>query len=162
MIHPTLSNFRKPFSIPGLNNNKFKGYPPSDIKEAIEHDVCEFFEQDIERIRSKSRKRQYVLPRQVIMYLRAHYTDTTLTQIGKDYSARDHTTVVHSRDTIIDFLTQKGDSSEKMQINSLLYRYNYKVKEVPVQEVKTELPIRERKETTVRQVQRPILIDSFY
>jgi chromosomal replication initiator protein len=49
---------------------------------------------------SKSRKRDYVLVRQVSMYLAQKYTKMPASRIGQLIGNRDHSTVIHSCMTV--------------------------------------------------------------
>lgn len=57
--------------------------------------VSEHFNISKEDITSKKRNAEYVLPRQIIMYLCRNMTDASLQNIGKLLSKKDHTTVLH-------------------------------------------------------------------
>lgn len=46
-------------------------------------------------IASQKRNKEIVYPRQIVMYLCRHMTDTSLQQIGKFLGGRDHTTIIH-------------------------------------------------------------------
>lgn len=48
------------------------------------------------------RKRPFVNARQLAMYLSRKYTTKTLVQIGEYYGGRDHTTVIHSSNAVLD------------------------------------------------------------
>lgn len=79
--------------------------------------VCEFYCIEIETIKKVSRKRSIVWPRQVCMYLMAYYTAISLFDIGKIF-CKDHTTVIHSKDTVQDLMCSDEDIKE--QINYLI------------------------------------------
>jgi len=68
----------------------------------IQEKVCNYFNIDEALIPSKSRKREIVQARQIIMYIAKKYTDASLAHIGKTVGDRDHATVVHSINTIKD------------------------------------------------------------
>ena len=57
--------------------------------------VCGHFSLRPEQIRSKSRKKEIALPRQIAMYFSRKYTQASLQNIGKEFN-RDHATVLHS------------------------------------------------------------------
>lgn len=56
-----------------------------------------------EFITGKSRKREYVEARHIAMFITLQRTDLSLQKIGQMYG-RDHSTVCHARDTIMDRL----------------------------------------------------------
>ena len=45
---------------------------------------------------SARRSRSLARPRQIAMYLAKHYTSNSLPEIGRKFSNRDHTTVIHA------------------------------------------------------------------
>ncbi len=58
--------------------------------------VCDHYHVTPEQVNSKSRKRDFVMARQVSMYLAQKYTKMTASRIGKLVGNRDHSTVIHS------------------------------------------------------------------
>lgn len=74
---------------------------------------CQYFNVPIEILQGKCRKREYVMPRQIIMYMLVTYTDMTYLNIGKLFM-RDHTTVIHSKDTVRDVMTVDDDMRDKI------------------------------------------------
>lgn len=58
--------------------------------------VCNHFNVTAANVNSKSRKRDYVVARQVSMYLAQKYTKMPASRIGKLVGNRDHSTVIHS------------------------------------------------------------------
>lgn len=124
---------RKLHSLPHLNNYKFSSYTMPEIRRTIEHDVCEHFDVPIEKIWSKSRKREYVFARHTIMTLMVHYTTYSCSQIVGFYNRADHATVLHARDTIMDFLDPRIDTPEKYILNKFFYQHGYKAVEKQVQ-----------------------------
>lgn len=66
--------------------------------------VSEAFEISIEQLKSKSRKRDIVIGRQVAMYLSKKYTKVSLKELGGVFGGRDHSTVIYSLKTVEDLL----------------------------------------------------------
>ena len=62
--------------------------------------VCSHFNVTQQNVFSRSRKREYVLVRQVSMYLAQKYTKMPAASIGQLIGNRDHSTVIHSCSTI--------------------------------------------------------------
>ena len=62
--------------------------------------VCSHFNVTQQNVFSRSRKREYVLVRQVSMYLAQKYTKMPAARIGLLIGNRDHSTVIHSCSTI--------------------------------------------------------------
>lgn len=58
--------------------------------------VCDHYNVTPDQVNSKSRKRDYVLARQLSMYLAQKYTKMPASRIGKLVGNRDHSTVIHS------------------------------------------------------------------
>ena len=64
--------------------------------ENIQKIVCQHFKISIREMLSKRRSRYLVRPRQIAMYLTKNLTSKSLPDIGREFSGRDHTTVIHS------------------------------------------------------------------
>ena len=62
--------------------------------------VCKYFKISKNEMLSSRRSRYLVRPRQVAIYLSKILTTKSLPEIGRDFSNRDHTTVIHSIKTI--------------------------------------------------------------
>ena len=72
---------------------------PLTVDDILEK-VCGHFGVNQQNVFSKSRKRDYVLVRQVSMYLAQKYTKMPASRIGQLIGGRDHSTVIHSCSTI--------------------------------------------------------------
>ena len=72
---------------------------PLTIDDILEK-VCKHYNVPQQSVMSKSRKRDYVLVRQVSMYLAQKYTKMPAARIGQLIGGRDHSTVLHSCTTI--------------------------------------------------------------
>ena len=68
---------------------------PLTIDDIVEK-VCTHYNVTTAAVNSKSRKREYVVARQVTMYLAQKYTKMPASRIGKLVCNRDHSTVIHS------------------------------------------------------------------
>lgn len=94
-------------AIPGVpkstNRDRSKLLRVFDPEIAIKT-ICEHFGLTMDELNVKCKKRDLVFPRQVIMYFLTEYTDMTYKQIG-DLFNRDHTTAIHSKDTIKDIMS---------------------------------------------------------
>jgi chromosomal replication initiation ATPase DnaA len=84
------------------------------IPDIVVNVGCEYFNVPLETLQGKCRKREFVMPRQIIMYLLVCYTDMTYLNIGKIFH-KDHTTVIHSKDTIKDLMSVDDDIREKIE-----------------------------------------------
>ncbi len=68
--------------------------------DTIQKMVCEFFDVPYERLLHKTRKREIVQARQISMFLAKGFTKNSLKTIGEHFGGRDHTTVIHSCQTV--------------------------------------------------------------
>ena len=68
--------------------------------DLIQSLVCKFFKISKTEMLSSRRSRYLVRPRQTAIYLTKLLTTKSLPEIGRDFSNRDHTTVIHSIKTI--------------------------------------------------------------
>lgn len=89
---------------------------PLTIDDILEK-VCTHFNVSQQNVFSRSRKRDYVLVRQVSMFLATKYTKMPASRIGKLIGNRDHSTVIHSCSTIEKRL--KVDKAFEAELNSI-------------------------------------------
>ncbi len=66
--------------------------------------VADHFTVPVEKLGSKTRKRQFVIARQLSMYLAKNLTDKSLKSIGEMFGGRDHSTVIYSIKTVQDLM----------------------------------------------------------
>lgn len=78
--------------------------------------VAEHFGITPEDIISKRRNTEYVLPRQICMYLCRKYTDDSLQSIGKAVGKKDHTTVIHGIEKITEDIEKNDELKGKIDI----------------------------------------------
>ena len=64
--------------------------------ETIQNIVAAHFNLNIQEMLSARRSRSLARPRQIAMYLAKQHTSNSLPDIGKKFSNRDHTTVIHA------------------------------------------------------------------
>mgnify|MGYP002624005495 CR=1 FL=1 len=72
---------------------------PLTVDDILEK-VCDHYNVSQQQVFSRSRKRDYVLVRQISMYLAQKYTKMPASRIGQLIGGRDHSTVIHSCSTI--------------------------------------------------------------
>ena len=89
--------------------------------------VCKFFKISKNEMLSSRRSRYLVRPRQTAIYLTKILTSKSLPEIGREFSNRDHTTIIHSVKTI-EKLKEK-DSEMIENINKLKNQILYNNKE---------------------------------
>ena len=78
--------------------------------------VAEHFGITADDITSKRRNSEFVLPRQICMYLCRKLTDESLQNIGKALGNKDHTTVIHGIDKITDDMQVNEELKNKIDI----------------------------------------------
>ena len=90
--------------------------------ESIQNLVASYFNLNIQEMLSPRRSRSLARPRQIAMYLAKKYTSKSLPDIGRKFSNRDHTTVIHAVRKI-DQLMQLDESIKKnvIEIKKKLY-----------------------------------------
>ena len=89
---------------------------PLTVDDILEK-VCGHYNVTQQNVFSKSRKRDYVIVRQVSMYLAQKYTKMPASRIGQLIGGRDHSTVIHSCSTIEQRL--KVDKSFSAELSSI-------------------------------------------
>ena len=91
--------------------------------DLIQSIVCKFFKISKNEMLSSRRSRYLVRPRQTAVYLAKMLTSKSLPEIGREFSGRDHTTVIHSVKTIEKIRIQDNELNsniEKLK-NQILY-----------------------------------------
>ena len=86
---------------------------PLTIDDIVEK-VCTHYNVTTAAVNSKSRKREYVVARQVTMYLAQKYTKMPASRIGKLVGNRDHSTVIHSCSKVEDRLKIDHEFSDEI------------------------------------------------
>ena len=85
--------------------------------DLIQSIVCKFFNISKNEMLSSRRSRYLVRPRQTAIYLTKILTSKSLPEIGREFSNRDHTTIIHSVKTIEKL--KSGDSELSNNIDKL-------------------------------------------
>ncbi len=91
--------------------------------DTIQTIVCKFFKISKNEMLSPRRSRYLVRPRQTAIYLAKMLTSKSLPEIGRAFSGRDHTTVIHSVKTIEKL--RKDDNELSANIDSLKNKILY-------------------------------------
>ncbi len=91
--------------------------------DTIQTIVCKFYKISKNEMLSPRRSRYLVRPRQTAIYLAKMLTSKSLPEIGRSFSNRDHTTVIHSVKTIERL--RKEDSELNINIDSLKSKILY-------------------------------------
>ena len=87
---------------------------PLTIDDIIDS-VCNHFNVTVAEVNGRSRKRDYVMARQVSMFLAQKYTKMPASRIGKLVGGRDHSTVIHSCAQIERRLKTDANFSDEIQ-----------------------------------------------
>lgn len=94
-------------------------YPdkPKEITpQLIINVVSEHFGVSAEDITSKKRNSEFVVPRQIVMYLCRELTETSLINIGKILGKKDHTTIMHGANKIAEEIRTNEELKNKIDI----------------------------------------------
>ena len=82
--------------------------------EFIQNLVASHFNLNIQELLSPRRSRSLARPRQIAMYLAKQHTTNSLPEIGRKFSNRDHTTVIHAVKKINELLKNDNDIRESV------------------------------------------------
>ena len=77
--------------------------------------VTDHFDVKIGDLKGKSRLRNFVIPRQMAMYLAKEMTALSLKSIGYHFGGRDHSTVIHAIQTINDLMDTDKEINQTVQ-----------------------------------------------
>ncbi len=113
-------------------NTQVKGVPPdlAEVRQSlrsfsrptktvsVKHvvsKVAEFYGIDEESIYEKTRRREVVRPRQVIMYILREDFSVSYPTIGSKLGGRDHTTVIHSCEKVKREVIEDAELAKEIQ-----------------------------------------------
>jgi chromosomal replication initiator protein len=82
--------------------------------DSIQKMVCEYFDVSYDKLLAKTRKREIVQARQITMFLAKSFTKNSLKTIGEHFGGRDHTTVIHSCQTVKDLMDTDNNFRESV------------------------------------------------
>ena len=95
-----------------------KNFINSNVKsiniEMIQNLVASHFNLNIHELLSPRRSRSLARPRQIAMYLAKQYTTNSLPDIGRKFSNRDHTTVIHAVKKINELIKKDNDIKQSV------------------------------------------------
>ncbi len=97
--------------------------------DQIQSLVCKFFKISKNEMLSSRRSRYLVRPRQTAIYLTKILTSKSLPEIGREFSNRDHTTIIHSVKTIEKLKKSDLELSANIDTlkNKILYNKNNEI-----------------------------------
>ena len=64
----------------------------------------------------QSRRKEYVKPRQIAMFLMREELENSFPSIGEHFSGRDHTTVMHAVDKIKTLIKEKESMKQEIDL----------------------------------------------
>jgi chromosomal replication initiator protein len=106
--------------IKNIIKNNAKPKKMMSVKDVVKI-VSEFYNIDEESIYNKTRRKEVVRPRQVVMYILREDFSISFPSIGEKLGGRDHTTVIHSYEKMKDEIkTDSLLSQEITQLRSML------------------------------------------
>jgi chromosomal replication initiator protein len=82
----------------------------------IAESVAEFYNISMDDLIKQSRKKEFVKPRQIAMYLIRKELDNSFPSIGDFFGGRDHTTVMHAVDKIQTLVNQKDSFKQEVDL----------------------------------------------
>ena len=92
--------------------------------DSIQTIVCKFFKISKNEMLSSRRSRYLVRPRQTAIYLTKILTTKSLPEIGREFSNRDHTTIIHSVKTIEKLKEKSPDMNDNINKLKNIILYN--------------------------------------
>ncbi len=95
--------------------------------DSIQTIVCKFFKISKNEMLSSRRSRYLVRPRQTAIYLTKILTTKSLPEIGREFSNRDHTTIIHSVKTIEKLKEKNPDMNNNINKLKNIILYNKEV-----------------------------------
>lgn len=78
--------------------------------------VSDFYNVSPEDLLKQSRKKEYVNPRQIAMYIIRRELETSLPSIGEFFGGRDHTTVIHAIDKIERIIKERTGLKQEIEL----------------------------------------------
>jgi chromosomal replication initiator protein len=78
--------------------------------------VAEFYNITLEDLIKQSRKKEYVKPRQIAMYLARKELNSSFPTIGDFFGGRDHTTVMHGVEKVEKLVSEKGVLKQELEL----------------------------------------------
>ena len=82
----------------------------------IAESVAEFYNISMDDLIKQSRKKEFVKPRQIAMFLIRKELDNSFPSIGDFFGGRDHTTVMHAVDKVGKLIGEKGSFKQEVDL----------------------------------------------
>ncbi len=96
----------------GVASQKKKVLSPRKIMEA----VSDFYNISVDDLLRQSRRKEFVKPRQIAMYLMRIELENSFPSIGDHFNGRDHTTVMHAVDKINRLIAEKESMKQEIDL----------------------------------------------
>ena len=80
--------------------------------EQIQRKVSDFFSVKMADLKAKKRTKAVAFPRQIAMYLARQLTHSSLSDVGRAFGGKDHTTVLHAVDKIQRFAAGRPQTAQ--------------------------------------------------
>lgn len=96
----------------GVASQKKKVLSPRKIMEA----VSDFYNISLDDLLRQSRRKEFVKPRQIAMYLMRIELENSFPSIGDHFNGRDHTTVMHAVDKINRLIAEKESMKQEIDL----------------------------------------------
>jgi len=110
--------------VKGIIKNNIKPQKTVSIKDVLAV-VANYYHLEEKILYEKTRRKEVVKPRQMIMYILREDFNTSYPYIGQKLGGRDHTTVIHAYEKIkTDIKTDPLLNQELEQIRALIYNQN--------------------------------------
>ncbi len=87
----------------------------TSIKKIAES-VAEFYNITVDDLLKQSRKKEFVKPRQIAMYLIRKELDNSFPSIGEFFGGRDHTTVMHAVEKVENMISEKDNFKQEVDL----------------------------------------------
>jgi chromosomal replication initiator protein len=78
--------------------------------------VADFYNVSPEDLLKQSRKKEYVVPRQIAMFIIRRELETSLPSIGEFFGGRDHTTVIHAIDKVERNMKERSGLKQEIEL----------------------------------------------
>jgi chromosomal replication initiator protein len=101
--------------VPGIKDDYRAEIAPVVTPERIIEAVCEHFKLSLKGLQGRSRVREFVYARHIIFYLLRKHTKMSLKSAGELFG-RDHTTVIHSVDTLNNLMYTEPDVRAEVEL----------------------------------------------
>jgi len=82
----------------------------------IQEEVARHYDMRVDELKAKKRTKAIAHPRQIAMYIARELTDASLPKIGDEFGGRDHTTVMHACEKILNDKTRDPQLNQTIQM----------------------------------------------